>query len=93
MERQLGIRPVIGRSDGLLDWHRSHHPVQDVSIPQVKVLCLPEWPPNTRPSNSEPAHEVITPTTQMSQRAGNQMQQALPSRQLDSTANGGPQET
>ena len=81
IERQLGIQAVIGRSDGLLDWHRSHHAVQNLSIPQVKVLCLPEWPPNVRPSNSEPAHKVMTPTTQISQKAGNQIQQALPSLQ------------
>ena len=63
IEQQLGIQAVIGRSEGLLDWHRSHHAVQNLSIPQVKVLCLPAWPPNTRPSISEPVYEVMTPTT------------------------------
>ena len=79
IERQLGIQAVIGRSDGMVDWHRSQNAVQSLTIPQVKVLCLPEWPPNTRPSNSEPTHEVRTRTTQMSQEAGSQIQQALPS--------------
>ena len=79
IEQQLGIQAVIGRSDGLFDWYRSHHAVQNLSIPQVKVLCLPAWPPNERPSISEPAHEVMTPTTQMSQEAGAQLHQAFPS--------------
>ena len=80
IERQLGIEAVIGRSDGLLDWHRSQHAVQSVSqftIPQVKVLLLPQWPPNVRASNPEPTHETIIPT-QVSQKARDQMQQALP---------------
>ena len=60
---------MIGRSDGLLDWHRSQDAVQSalqLTIPEVKVLLLTEWQ--------------------------QQMQQALPSQQLDPTANRGSQE-
>ena len=80
IERQLGIEAVIGRSDGLLDWHRSQHAVQSASqliIPQVKALLLPQWPPNDRASSPEPAQETIIPT-QVSQKARVQMQQPLP---------------
>ena len=80
IERQLGLEAVIGWSDGLLDWHRSQHAVQSASqftIPQVKALLLPQWPPNVRASNPEPAHETTRPT-QVSQKARDQMQQALP---------------
>lgn len=82
IERQLGIEAVVGRSDGLLDWHRSQHAVQSASqltIPQVKVLLVPQWPQKVRASNPEPALETMIIPTQVGQKARGQMQQALPS--------------
>lgn len=81
IERQLGIEAVIGRSDGLWDWHRSQHAVQpapQLTIPQVRVLLVPQWPQNVQASNFEHGHETMIIPTQVTQKARDQMQQALP---------------
>ena len=81
IERQLGIGAVIGRSDGLWDWHRSQHAVQfapQLTIPQVKVLLVPQWPRNVQASNPERAHETKMIPNQATQEARDQIHQALP---------------
>ncbi len=73
IERQLGIEAVIGRSDGLWDWHRSRHDVQytpHLTIPQVNVLLVAQWPENLQASNPERALETsIVPTQRRSRPA------------------------
>lgn len=81
IERQLGIQAVIGRSDGLWDWHRSQHAVQSAPqliVPQVKVLLVPQWPQNVQVSKPEHAHETMIIPTKVTQKARDQTQQALP---------------
>ena len=81
IERQLGIEAVIGRSDGLWDWHRSQHAAQSTPqliVPQVKVLLVPQWPQNVQVPKPEHAHETMMIPAQVTQKARDQTQQALP---------------
>ena len=80
IERQLGIEAVIGRSDGLFDWHRSQHAVQSapqLTIPQVKVPLVSQWPQNVQASNPEHAHETMIIPTQVIQKARDRKQLVL----------------